>query len=384
MKVLFDHIVFQKQKMGGVSKALTEMIRNLPPDIIPVLAVKQSENVYLKENPQLAQGMEGPRLTIDNFLGGKAFRGRTRLYGILSGAGLIPSMEAVNMKTCKALMKSGAYDVLQPTQYDSYFLKYNKKPFVFIVHDLVPELFPQYYPSDFPDIKVRDILVRKADKIVAISDNTKADILARWDIPEEKVAVVHWGAPDVSATVFKRIVPYKYILFVGERSRYKRFGFFVRQASSFFCNHPDIDLICTGRPFSDQEKAFLDNLGLRGRFHQMSVSSEDLFSLYHFAFCFVFPSEYEGFGLPTLEAMACGCPVVLSDSSCFSEIGGDAALYFETSPDGGESNLVERLESLASLSDAGREAMTTGCLERAAKFTWKETAQKYADIYRNL
>lgn len=384
MKVLYDHIIFQIQKVGGVSKALTEVMTHLPPDIEPVIAIRQSDNLYLKEDQVLGKNVASPSLTQESFLCGRAFRGRSRLYNCLSNYGIIPSMEAVNMRYCKRLMKTGDYDVFQPTHYNSFFLKYNKKPFVFIVHDIVPELFPQYYPHDFPDIREREILVHKADKIVAISENTKTDMLSRWNIPEEKIAVIHWGAPDVSEVAFRKIVPYPYILFVGERSRYKRFFFFARQASAFLRNHGDIDVICTGKPFSAEEEVFLEGLGLRNRFHQKSVSTEDLFSLYHFAFCFVFPSAYEGFGLPTLEAMACGCPVLVSNSSCFPEIGGDAAFYIETAADGRDSNLGERLEYLLSLSETERDLVTNRCLARAAAFTWKDTAQKYADIYRNL
>lgn len=384
MRVLFDHIVFQIQKVGGVSKALTEMVGHLPPDIDPVIAIRQSDNVYLKENQVLGRGVISPTLTQESFLFGATFPGKNRLYKCLSGLGIIPSMEAVNMRYCKRLIKSGDYDVFQPTHYNSFFLTHNKKPFVFIVHDIVPELFPQYYPGDFPDIREREKLIHKADKIVAISENTKRDMLSRWNIPEEKIAVIHWGAPDVSNVVFRRIVPYQYILFVGERSKYKRFRFFVRQTAAFLRQHGDIDVICTGKPFSIEEEALLEGLGLRNRYHQMSVSSEDLYSLYHFAFCFVFPSAYEGFGLPTLEAMACGCPVLVSNSSSFPEIGGNAAYYIETASNGQESNLGEKLEYIASLSESERNLVTNRCLARAAEFTWKDTARQYADIYRNL
>ena len=160
MRVLYDHIVFQFQKVGGVSKALTEMMTHLPSDIEPVIAIRQSDNLYLKENPVLGRTVVSPSLTQESFLCGSAFRGKSRLYEALSDYGLIPSMEAVNMRYCKQLMKSGDYDVFHPTHYNSYFLKYNKKPFVFIVHDLVPELFPQYYSDTYPDIREREILVR--------------------------------------------------------------------------------------------------------------------------------------------------------------------------------------------------------------------------------
>ena len=115
----------------------------------------------------------------------------------------------------------------------------------------------------------------------------------------------------------------------------------------------------------------------------MTVSTEDLFSLYHQALCFVFPSEYEGFGLPTLEAMACGCPVLLAAKSCFPEIGGDAAFYFDE--DGiGDSNLTEQLEFITGLSAGERLAVRDKCIRRAGEFSWTETARRYACVYRSL
>ena len=94
MRVLFDHIVFQRQKIGGVSKALSEMIAHLPPDVEPVLAMKESDNVYVQE--LFPEQVSLPRLTLDNFFKGREFRGRTRLYETLSALSLIPSMEAAH------------------------------------------------------------------------------------------------------------------------------------------------------------------------------------------------------------------------------------------------------------------------------------------------
>jgi len=381
MRVLFDHIVFQRQKIGGVSKALSEMIAHLPPDVEPVLAMKESDNVYVQE--LFPEQVSLPRLTLDNFFKGRTFRGRTRLYETLSALSLIPSMEAANRKYCRSLMARGDYDVFQPTHYNSHFLGYNNKPFVLVVHDIVPELFPSYYAEDFPDIVQRKKLIPLADRIVAISENTRKDILERWDIPEEKVSVIHWGAPDVKDVEFRRLLPFDYILYVGGRAAYKRFDFFVLQARRFLEVHDNIHVVCTGAAFSDSERWMLSSLGLEQRFHAKKVSTEDLFSLYHGALCFVFPSEYEGFGLPTLEAMACGCPVLLAGKSCFPEIGGDAAFYFDE--DGsGDSNLAEQLEFIAGLSAGERLAVQDKCLRRAGEFSWTETARRYACVYRSL
>ena len=230
MRVLFDHCIFQGQRVGGVSKALVEMISHLPSDIEVEIAVKESDNVYLREHDCFGQEVSAKDKTVDRFFPGLHFPGKRKLYKALAKLHIVEDSIQHNLEHCISRMKDNNYDVLQPTWYSSFFLPYNKKPFVFIVHDIIPELFPEYYPRDFCDIKVREVLVRKAAHIVVPSANTKKDVLRRWGMDEDKVSVIPWGAPDLSGVSFTRLVDYPYILFVGERSRYKRFPFFIQES----------------------------------------------------------------------------------------------------------------------------------------------------------
>ena len=383
MKVLFDHIVFQSQKIGGVSKALVEMMSNLPSDIDIEIAIKESDNVYLRECATLAQSIAPIKKGIESFFPTINFRGKSVLFSYLSGLGLLKNSFQLNMSYCKEKMNAGQYDVFQPTHYNSYFLKYNKKPFVFIIHDIIPELFPEFYNRKHPDIIQREKIIGKASHIVAISNNTKKDIIERWHLREDNVSVIPWGAPSVDPSTFNIILPYRYILYVGGRNRYKRFDFFVREARRFLIENPDVKVVCTGRDFTEKEKVLFEQLGLKDRFVTMFVDTNTLYSLYHHAICFVFPSIYEGFGLPVLEAMACGCPALISDASCFPEIGGDAAFYIETDKNG-SSNINEMLNKLASLSDGDRSIIISKGLSRAKSFSWEKTALEYSKVYRSL
>lgn len=383
MKVLFDHCVFQSQRVGGVSKALVEMIDHLPQDIEIEIAIKESDNVYLREHNCFGQEILGKSYTYDYFLSGFDFRGKARLYRALRDMHLIEDSNKKNQEYCISRILDGNYDVLQPTHYSSFFLPYNKKPFVFIVHDIIPELFPEYFPRDFCDIRERDILVKRAAHIVVPSENTKKDVLKWWDLDEKKVSVIPWGAPDMTHASFNRPFSFPYVLFVGERDRYKHFLFFVQEAVEFLRRYPDVHVICTGKGFNTIEKDLFIGLGLENRFHSMFVSSEELSSLYHFALCFVFPSQYEGFGLPVLEAMACGCPVILTNSSSFPEIGGDAALYLEEDKEG-HTNLSELLTSVYEMPAEQRESLVQKSVQRAKCFSWDDTAHKYAAVYQSL
>ncbi len=384
MKVLFDHLIFQEQKVGGVSKALVEMIKCLPKDIDVEIGIKESNNIYLHENQKLIEGVSRIRYNDKTFLGGIKFKGKSKLFNLLSDCGVVKDSRKINLDYCTKIMKESDYDVFQHTQYDSYFLRYNKKPFVFIVHDIIPELFPAYYPSNFNDIVEREKLIPQAHHIVAISENTKKDIMNRWNVSEERISVIHWGAPDVQNIQFKHVLPFEYVLFVGGRNRYKRFAFFVREAKSFLDVHKDVHVVCTGTPFTSDEKLFLTELGLVSRVHQMMVSTDELYSLYHYSICFVFPSEYEGFGLPILESMACGCPALISKKSCFPEIGGEAALYIEEDKYSDKSNLSSQLDYLYRMNQHERDEIVSKSLRRVKLFTWEKTAQNYAEVYRNV
>lgn len=119
------------------------------------------------------------------------------------------------------------------------------------------------------------------------------------------------------------------------------------------------------------------------RFHVLHPSMEKLYSLYHYAICFVYPSLYEGFGLPTLEAMACGCPTLISDTSCFPEIGGDVSFYFHTD-NNGKSNISEQLESIYDMGQEERDTICSKGIERANTFSWENTAKQYAKVYKSL
>ena len=107
-----------------------------------------------------------------------------------------------------------------------------------------------------------------------------------------------------------------------------------------------------------------------------------MFSLYHHAKCFVYPSEYEGFGIPILEAYQADSPVLLNNASCFPEIAGDAAIYFNM--DSNNSNLAEQIEYLLSMSTEERRILLTKQKERLTRFSWEKSAKQLADVYQSV
>ena len=125
------------------------------------------------------------------------------------------------------------------------------------------------------------------------------------------------------------------------------------------------------------------NYNLNNRFiHYWASTDKELYSLYHHAFCFVYPSEYEGFGIPILEAYRAGCPVLLNNASCFPEIAGDAAIYFDMN--NVESNLSERLSYFYSMNDEEKSSLICKQNHRLNKYSWEESAKKLNKIYHSL
>ena len=142
-------------------------------------------------------------------------------------------------------------------------------------------------------------------------------------------------------------------------------------------------LLSTGQRLYQYQENIVEKHEVKDRFYHYWVTNDnELYSLYHHAQYFVYPSEYEGFGIPILEAYQANCPVLLNNASCFPEIAGDAAVYFNM--DSEKSNLAEQLERLLSMSREERKTLLTRQKERLAKYSWEESAKQLAAIYQSL
>ena len=247
--------------------------------------------------------------------------------------------------------------------------------YVVTAHDFTYERYRTGL-ARFVHTKQKLASLRRADTVLCVSASTRDDVLEFCpDIDAGKLKVIHLG---VDSRVFYRepAVPSdtgdKTVLFVGQRGGYKRFDLAVEAVHQ----SPQLSLGVVGPTLSTDELAFLrSRLGTRWREYG-NVSTADLRRLYSSAFAFIFPSDYEGFGLPILEAMACGCPVVAASLSSLPEVGGTAAYYAKSQS--GESYACE-LNAL-DLITARMDAVQRG-LARAAEFDWSHTFQKTKAVY---
>lgn len=247
------------------------------------------------------------------------------------------------------------------------------------VHDMIPELLPRTRRRlDWLTLKKR--YVETADHIICVSEATKQDLIKVYGPTRAQISVVHHGVdPRFHAGVPRAdFLPDRYMLFVGHRDQYKDADVLFRAFARIAREDPGLHLLCVGgNGLSRVEVERLEALGIRERVSQRYLSDDDMASAYAHALVFVFPSHFEGFGLPALEAMACGTPTVLAAATSLPEVGGDAAVYFEP---GSERDLAE--VTLALLADPRRQAdLRRRGLARAAEFTWARAAERTAAAY---
>ena len=273
---------------------------------------------------------------------------------------------------------------------------------VLTVHDLIYRLFPEYHlPLNKWFLNLfMPLFVRRADAIIAVSQCTKDDLIRHYAVPLEKITVIYEGVdarfqpitdPDTLARVRNRYgLPERFILYVGTIEPRKNlttlleaYAALTSRVSNLQYPISNIHLVIAGRKGWLYEGFFrrLRELGLeREVVFPGFVPDEDLPALYSAAELFVFPSLYEGFGLPPLEAMACGTPVITSNSSSLPEVVGEVGIMVEPRD---VRALAEAMELV--LTDEGkRREMREKGLRQAARFSWKRTAQETLEVYRSV
>ncbi len=357
MRVLYDTQCFDFQKYGGISRYFVELMRHSEGACAWELPIKYSSNINLQSLPSVAT---------QTLLERREIRGKQRY------------MNWVNRRLTRARMARGEYDLFHPTYYDPYFLRHLRgRPFVLTVHDMIHELFPQHMGKGDMSAVHKKLLCREANQIIAISNHTKRDLIEIYDVDPANIAVVYHGSTMKPTTKRKLTLPEHYILFTGQRSGYKNFA---RLAEAFAQLDSSLHLVCTGLPFSSEELELMARLKILDRTQVLYASEEELAELYSRAMLFVFPSLYEGFGIPILEAFACGCPIALSDASCFPEIARGAGAYFDPNHVDSILHTLERL-----LSDqAQRKSLVEQGAEELARFSWERTAQQTLELYHTL
>jgi glycosyltransferase involved in cell wall biosynthesis len=360
IKVLFDHQIFSLQVYGGISRYFANIIEKCETSMELTVTCKllYSINYYYKDDSSSFKKSIFKLLT-------------RKKYGIYQK----------NKKYSKHLIKQGNYDVFHPTYYDTYYLSYLKKPLVITIHDMIHERFPQFFPIDDPIAEQKRILANTADKIIAISETTKLDIIKYLGIAEEKIKVIPHGinSNDLDYEIVENL-PARYLLFVGSRGGYKNFSLLVEAFAQLIKTDKSLHLVVAGGAFSEEEVKLLSEHNILKKTIQLAATDKQLNTLYKNAICFIFPSKYEGFGIPILEAFKNSCPVLLSNCSCFPEIAGDAALYFQADS---KQSLIEQVNIIQGNTDLKNNLITSGAL-KLQKYTLDNCIEATTDLYKEI
>ena len=268
-------------------------------------------------------------------------------------------------------------------------------PTILTVHDLSFIHFPDTFPAQLVSYLNRVVpwSVNRAGHILADSLSTMRDLQALWGVPAERITVLYSGVNErfhpvtdeatLVAARDKYGLDAPYILAVGTVQPRKNYELLVRAFRPIAARHPHSLVIVGGKGWLDESLPMeIERCGLQGRVKLTGfVDDADLPAIYSAADVLAFPSLYEGFGLPLLEAMACGTPVVSSNTSSLPEVAGDgAAVLISPDDEGAWSRAL--LELLAD--DPARARLIAAGKRQSAQFSWRSSARQLVSLYKNL
>lgn len=367
MRIVYDDQIFGWQQYGGISRYVVELARELSVmDSIDVSVVAPFHfNDYLN-----------------------AASGTVKVLGryVDVPVGFRRLIRRVNPLAARLAIGRSDADIVHETYYFNLRSAAPKAKTVVTVHDMVHEKFPKYFAASNTTPRLKAEAVKRADHVICVSEHTRKDLLELVDIDPAKTSVVHHGftlGPSASNVLTD---PYSvgapYMLYVGSREGYKNFTDLVRAYASSTVLRAEFKLVCFGGGrFTADEKALIASLGLSdSKIRQLSGDDAALAACYKGAAALVYPSKYEGFGIPPLEAMSLNCPVVCSAISSIPEVVGEAAEYF--SPHDLDS-MREAIHRVVLSETRGQELIALG-QERLKRFSWGKCARETLNIYRAL
>lgn len=364
MNIIYDHQAFSLHRYGGISR-------------------------YFYEIANRIAGMDGNRVEIFSPLYVNEYfkpGDLVRPFGFYVPP--IPrtlrGIRAINNFASRSLKTRCDVDIFHETYYSlqDYCPRSAKR--IVTVYDMVHERLPEYFQrkDDTPQVKAH--AVKRADHVVCISENTRRDMIELLGVPEEKTSVIHLGySLTAKASGGRPIVRGKpYILYVGHRNGFRNVTRLLRAYSSSPILRSNFSLVFFGGGvFSAAEDDAIKALSLLpGDVMQISGGDDILASLYLNAAAFVYPSLYEGFGIPPLEAMAFGCPVVCSNTSSLPEVVGDAAELFDPVD---ESDMRKALERVISSPERANFLIERG-RDRCKQFSWEKCAMDTLNVYEKV
>lgn len=357
LEVTFDDQIFTGQAFGGVSRYFVELIDQYRHD--PALGITARTPFRYVMTQQL---IDDPTTSFRS-PGGPAILRR--------GA----PMRALNALTHLTPVRRAR--LLHHTYYRPSYLRLPAVHRVCTVYDMIPELRPNEGPP--AGHMAKEAFVRASDAVFCISQTTKDDLLRFYGPLDKPVVVTHLAVSEDFHPAARTTDEPRYVAFVGRRRGYKNFDVVLRALSRLAQDGARVPLVASGGgPFIPEERDRIAELGLSDLVQQRTLPDDALPAFYADAYAMVFPSYYEGFGLPIVEGFAARCPVVVADTPCSLEISGGASAVFAPDDDEALAQILARLVA----DPAERDKWSDAGEVRARDFSWHRCAEKSAEVYR--
>lgn len=367
MRVAFNFTTFFMQEYGGISRYICRLATHLSeiPGVEAHIFAPLHVNAYLPTiDPRLVTGIKVHRFP-------KPVRISLAANQLIS----IPLIRVFNP------------DIVHESHYSANAYAPRGACRVITLHDMTHERFPGMFTKNDHTVEWKKSSIARADHIICISESTRRDLLELYDVQEEKTSVVYHGfdaftVTNDSSAGLPCLRNFPYILYVGQRGGYKNFSALIKAYASSEWLRSNVRLVCFGGgAFSQAEKEmFIANTLSENTVLHIGGDDLVLAACYQNAAAFVYPSLYEGFGIPLLEAMSVGCPVICSKTSSIPEVVGCAGAYFDpASVESIRASIEEVLQSSKRRADLIEKG-----LERCKLFTWEKCAQETTSIYRSI
>lgn len=355
MKILYDENIFLAQKVGGISRYHYELYKGMLANGIEAnITGKFIKNKYLLEDINFRE-----KFIADPFA----------LFSYFN-----------KLTTIRKVKNTDKYDILHLTGHYDYLKSAMPKDakVVITIHDMISEK-----ELAIPN-PLKYFFAARANKIIAVSEKTKKDIIEILGIAEDKIHVIYHGS-SLSLDQAKqpaKALPDSYLLFVGQRSGYKNFTNLINGLVPVLHQNKSLHLVCAGRkPFDEKEQNQFKKLGIEDRLVSFNnIDDGNLAFLYQHAQAFIFPSLFEGFGIPILEAWSCRTPVILSNIDCFREIAGEAGYYFDPQ---NPQDITEKINEVLSNYQLANDLRIKGT-ERLKIYSWQRAVDETIKIYNSL